>query len=130
MKIAFQLSEGLRKGRYGYYGNGLENRECGLTIENPLADDFGTWHCLTGKIGKNILGAYIIVPGLIKRGIFNDIIISKSMSPVITTLTGELILECSAHVPLRYCWFSGPNNTILTPSDTGDAIFYRYLSAI
>lgn len=118
------MSDGLRKGRFGYYGNGLERKECGLTIEDPTTDDFGTWHCLTGKIGEKILGAYIIIPGMRMRGIFSDIV-PKSVTPVITTFSKELTLECAAHVTLRYCWFSGPNDTILTPNDSSDAILYR-----
>ncbi|XP_043483174.1 uncharacterized protein LOC122511769 isoform X2 [Leptopilina heterotoma] len=126
-QVALQLSDGLRKGRFGYYGNGLEKKECGLTIEDPTPEDFGTWHCLTGKIGEKILGAYIFIPGLRMRGFFSDNIIPKSVTPVITTFSKELTLECSAHVTLRYCWFSGPNGTILTPNDSGDAILYSFL---
>ena len=56
------MSDGLQKGRYGYYGNGLAKGQCGLTIENPKPEDFVTWYCRVGKVGKRILGDYIRIP--------------------------------------------------------------------
>ncbi|XP_033217420.1 uncharacterized protein LOC117173132 [Belonocnema kinseyi] len=111
---AFHLSEGLSKGRYGYYGNGLANGQCGLTIENPEPNDFGNWYCRVGQVGKRILGGYIHIPSLVNKS--NDVIF-QSVSPVITSLTKDLILQCSVNIPLKYCWISGPNETILTPTE-------------
>lgn len=46
LQKGLRLREGMRKGRYEYYGNGLDVGQCGLTIQSPKEKDYGLWYCL------------------------------------------------------------------------------------
>ncbi|KAG7207953.1 hypothetical protein KM043_009538 [Ampulex compressa] len=119
-ETGLRLRDGMRKGRYAYYGSGLTNGECGLTIESPEANDYGEWYCMIGLEAGNPMQAVIQVERRSKR----DIPIGtspqvSSTTQLITSLSQEFVLECSASIPLSYCWFSTPDGHYLkTPNNS------------
>ncbi|CAF4942936.1 unnamed protein product [Pieris macdunnoughi] len=46
--FGYNVVDGLSDGKHSYYGKGFLRRECGITIQNPIADDFGSWRCTLG----------------------------------------------------------------------------------
>lgn len=46
--IGFNLEDGFGDEKYRYIGQGLRNNECGISIQNPNANDKSTWKCFMG----------------------------------------------------------------------------------
>lgn len=58
----FLLKDGANSGRYTYYGKGIENRECGISIELPLAkEDIGIWACKLYLDNNIATGGFMVV---------------------------------------------------------------------
>ncbi|XP_024941216.1 uncharacterized protein LOC107268147 isoform X2 [Cephus cinctus] len=125
---SLRLSEGLRKGKYGYYGGGLASGECGLSIENPNESDASLWHCLVGFPHQSPFGAYIHVLNSRRT---NDLHshVTSSVSPVVTMVSKSLLLDCRASMALSYCRFQGPDGSIFTPLPEMDANIERAASS-
>lgn len=46
--VGFNLEEGRGELRYRYFGNGFQDRECGISIANPDENDKSPWKCFVG----------------------------------------------------------------------------------
>lgn len=57
--VGYNLDAGRGEGRYRYYGDGLAQHECGISIANPDENDKSPWKCWMGVDGKEIVGAII-----------------------------------------------------------------------
>ncbi|XP_019696670.1 uncharacterized protein LOC105182583 isoform X2 [Harpegnathos saltator] len=122
-QVGFRLREGMRKGRYEYYGSGLDAGECGLTIQSPEEKDYGLWYCLINTPNKSPIVTAIMVSRTFAKRAADSITLSTATSPVITTEGKFLRLECSLSEPLSYCWFSEPNGKIhQTTNETSMAL--------
>ncbi|CAG5056006.1 unnamed protein product [Parnassius apollo] len=129
--FGYNIGDGLSDGRHSYYGDGFALKQCGLTLENPTANDYGTWRCSVGVQmweGNVIrpqtpMQALISVPqdavglriaGQIRNSDDEDVrtIFVQSYMPFTIT--------CKANVSLSYCWFQHPNGTQYTPAQRLD----------
>ncbi|XP_049864898.1 uncharacterized protein LOC126366044 isoform X2 [Pectinophora gossypiella] len=116
----YNVVDGLSDGTHSYYGNGFLYRECGMTIENPSAQDEGTWRCSVGVqqwVGTQVqtqtpLQALISVS---PTGRSTTNIQSEEISTVFVQEHDSFRVMCRADVSLSYCWFQHPNGTQFTP---------------
>lgn len=46
--IGYNLEDGFGDEKYRYIGQGLENNECGISIQMPDTNDKSTWKCFMG----------------------------------------------------------------------------------
>lgn len=46
--VGYNLEDGFGDANYRYIGQGLENNECGISIQNPNANDKSMWKCFMG----------------------------------------------------------------------------------
>lgn len=46
--FGYNLEDGFGDIKYRYAGQGLENNECGISIQNPTANDKLNWKCIMG----------------------------------------------------------------------------------
>ncbi|XP_012265020.2 uncharacterized protein LOC105691252 [Athalia rosae] len=125
-KIGFRLSEGLRNGRYSYFGAGLENGYCGMTIESPMPEDYGQWQCSVGVKDEKPFGSIIQIYSH-TSGAMMARALPTELS--VTHLRGKLQLRCEATVSISYCWLVAPDGTIFNPdprSTKADAP-YKYI---
>ncbi|XP_046431578.1 uncharacterized protein LOC124185158 [Neodiprion fabricii] len=127
-QTGYQLSEGLHSGRYGYYGAGLKNGECGITIETPTQEDYGQWQCSVGVKDEVPFGTYV----QISSGANRAAVVRGQALPTEATATyvhGKLQLRCEANVPISYCWFLGPDGEIFTPTQSlqQEDLPYKYI---
>ncbi|GBP06931.1 hypothetical protein EVAR_4377_1 [Eumeta japonica] len=110
-----------------YYGDGFMSKHCGITIDNPSAQDFGTWRCSVGVQDEDqpmtSMQALISITSSSYR--------SRSKRDVAQLGTEELrsifvqnddilTIDCQAHESLSYCWFQHPNGTQFTPGPQVD----------
>ncbi|CAB3228488.1 unnamed protein product [Arctia plantaginis] len=123
----FNIMDGLSDGRRSYYGEGFAKRECGMSIESPNIDDYGTWRCTVGTQewrGNNIvqstpMQALIrVVPRDTSRS-FRLLRETKNAEDerrvLLVQRDSSLIIMCRAEVSLAYCWFQHPNGSQFTP---------------
>lgn len=60
--IGYNLNDGFGDKKYRYIGQGLENNECGISIQNPNANDKSMWKCFMG-----VEEAEDVQPGGVKK---------------------------------------------------------------
>ncbi|XP_072942095.1 uncharacterized protein [Epargyreus clarus] len=119
--FGYNIVDGLSDGSHSYYGEGFPQRQCGMTIENPSPQDYGTWRCSLGLqmwVGTNIvqqnpMQALISVAPNTRSNDFRNngnekrkIFVQENMS---------FTIMCRAQVSLQYCWFQHPNGSQFTP---------------
>lgn len=46
--VGYNLVDGFGDENYRYIGQGLQNNECGISIQNPNANDKSMWKCFMG----------------------------------------------------------------------------------
>ncbi|XP_063530566.1 uncharacterized protein LOC134741641, partial [Cydia strobilella] len=116
----YNVMDGLGDGEHSYYGEGFDQRHCGMTIEEPTAQDFGTWRCTVGV--QAWVGALIEqqtpLQALISVSSNNRIsrpLEETEVQTVFTQVDKEFTVMCRADRALRYCWFQHPNGTQYTP---------------
>ncbi|XP_047546065.1 uncharacterized protein LOC125077975 [Vanessa atalanta] len=119
----YNVIDGLSDGSHSYYGKGFDLKQCGMTIEKPTSEDYGTWRCSVGVqmfVGTQIqqqtpMQALISVTHtststFIRKGTNEDrprtIFVQEDSSFTIT---------CNSATSLSYCWFQHPNGTQYTP---------------
>ncbi|XP_077292862.1 uncharacterized protein LOC143915917 [Arctopsyche grandis] len=51
--VGFNLADGIGKGRYSYFGDGLSAHHCGIMIRSVSSGDYGNWKCSIGLPGAN-----------------------------------------------------------------------------
>ncbi|KAK2575642.1 hypothetical protein KPH14_011905 [Odynerus spinipes] len=130
-ETGLRLKDGLRKDKYGYYGNGLANGECGLTIYGPEESDYGLWYCNVILMKETMFTTSIWVPNKLME-FSRERIKAWSITPVLTAISKDLELKCFSNIPLAYCWFLQPNGESLRPSlasgkkDTSISLGYSY----
>ncbi|VVC91621.1 unnamed protein product [Leptidea sinapis] len=118
----FNVVDGLSDGSHSYYGDGFALRHCGMTIEHPTQDDYGTWRCSVGVefVADNHvehlppLQALISVAPRVSMRRRRDL--HEESKAVFIQEGGTLNLMCHADVSLMYCWFQHPNGSQFTPT--------------
>ncbi|XP_022114086.2 uncharacterized protein LOC110992528 [Pieris rapae] len=119
--IGYHVVDGLSDGKHSYYGKGFLRKECGITIQNPIEDDYGSWRCTLGvnmwedKVVKEQLPMQALISVAPKfrgssrqpRDIEDTTIFVQEDSP--------LLVSCHADFSLKYCWFQHPNGSQFTP---------------
>ncbi|CAH2062884.1 unnamed protein product, partial [Iphiclides podalirius] len=123
--FGYNVMDGLSDGRHSYYGGGFDQKQCGMTIENPVAQDFGTWRCSLGLqmwVGTHIvpqtpMQALISVAQNTQNSrVVRDLMIAEqNIRTVFVQAEMPFTLTCRAGVSLAYCWFQHPNGTQYTP---------------
>ncbi|XP_063636093.1 uncharacterized protein LOC134806698 [Cydia splendana] len=121
----YNVMDGLGDGVHSYYGEGFDQRQCGMTIEQPTAEDFSTWRCTVGV--QAWVGALIEqqtpLQALISVSSNNRIarpLEETEVQTVFTQVDREFTVMCRADRALRYCWFQHPNGTQYTPLPLAD----------
>ncbi|XP_034935628.1 uncharacterized protein [Chelonus insularis] len=115
--VAINLPQGIGNDRYEYYGNGYKqylpneetDTECGLTIRQPINEDFGVWKCSFGHRGK-IMSAYVSLDDE-----FNPNYILPSEN-IYAKRGDDFKIKCQTFTQLDYCWLLSPNGTIYSVS--------------
>ncbi|XP_071453667.1 uncharacterized protein [Hetaerina americana] len=127
--------DGLASGRYSYFGRGLKNGDCGLSVEQPLKpQEIGLWRC----------EAYIssVDPWALRGGFLEVGIASRTREEKLKTLrtwiprkntirsttdnlgdevemevmSGDsLVIGCSADAPLTLCLIRLPDGNATVP---------------
>ncbi|RVE45078.1 hypothetical protein evm_010266 [Chilo suppressalis] len=125
--VGFNVMEGLSDGLRSYYGDGFVHKQCGLTIEKPTDQDFGTWRC---SVGSQLRDGNTLVPQTPMQALINVPVhhnkasrlrneaISNDENDLRTIFVQENIsftIPCHAESSLTYCWFLHPNGTQFTP---------------
>ncbi|XP_059061991.1 uncharacterized protein LOC131854839 [Achroia grisella] len=127
--LGFNIMDGLSDGSHSYYGNGFIVKHCGLTVEHPTNEDFGTWRCSVGvkqwvdfphhTENQTPFQALINIPPLSSHNIMaiehksnNDVVEDRTIFVQENT---SFTISCHAEVSLTYCWFQHPNGTQFTP---------------
>ncbi|CAH2092113.1 unnamed protein product [Euphydryas editha] len=116
----FNVVDGLSDGSHSYYGNGFTLKQCGMTIENPTSQDYGTWRCSVGvqMIVGNQIKQQMPMQALISVEP-TDLTRNRRSEDKIRTIFVEsdspFSITCNSKVSLRYCWFLHPNGTQFTP---------------
>ncbi|XP_047989250.1 uncharacterized protein LOC125228638 [Leguminivora glycinivorella] len=119
----YNVMDGLSDGAHSYYGQGFDQRHCGMTIEEPTAQDFATWRCTVGVQAlegsiiqqKTPLQALISVSSSNRMVRSTDSTDDTEIPTVFTQLDKEFTVMCRADRALRYCWFQHPNGEQYTP---------------
>ncbi|XP_061705763.1 uncharacterized protein LOC133516805 isoform X2 [Cydia pomonella] len=121
----YNIMDGLSDGVHSYYGEGFDQRHCGMTIEEPTAQDFSTWRCTVGV--QAWVGALIEqqTPLQALISVSSNNRMSRSLEEteiqtVFTQVDREFTVMCRADRSLRYCWFQHPNGTQYTPLPLAD----------
>ncbi|XP_012547424.1 uncharacterized protein LOC105841933 [Bombyx mori] len=136
--VGYNIMNGLSDGAHSYYGDGFEMRHCGMTVENPTEQVFGTWRCTVGvqeRVGTQIhqrtpMQALIRVsPYNLGSRIMNEVNEDSIASRTIFVQRDMgFTITCRAEVSLSYCWFQHPNGTQYTPvprsDDSDDSLFW------
>ncbi|OWR41591.1 hypothetical protein KGM_213278B, partial [Danaus plexippus plexippus] len=116
-----------------YYGEGFALKQCGMTIESPKRQDYGSWRCSVGvrmMVGtvmqpQTPMQALISVPA---PKTLNSVANAddKELMSVFVTVDSPFTISCHAEVSLNYCWFQHPNGTQFTPvaSEGADQLFW------
>ncbi|XP_034935694.1 uncharacterized protein [Chelonus insularis] len=119
--MTINLPQGIGNDKYEYYGNGYKRSsrggysDCGITIRQPSADDFGMWKCSLGLAGK-VLSA--LVPVRDNQTYNGDKFISER---TYIKRGNELTVKCQTSAPIEYCWLKSPNGTVYLLSNSGSS---------
>jgi len=121
------MDEGIGKVGYRYYGSGLQNQECGMTIDQPTDADRSEWKCYVGCAESGSLrtiGAILDASETMIEP--NDEITVNNVYGLNATTVKIL---CKAKHAIDYCWFTHPSGRRITVSDATELDFsdvYRY----
>ncbi|KAL0839668.1 hypothetical protein ABMA28_016329 [Loxostege sticticalis] len=122
--MGYNVMEGLSDGVHSYYGNGFVAKQCGMTIENPTSEDYGTWRC---SVGSQQWVGNALVPQTPMQALINvihdhrsgrEVREAKMEEDVETVFVQEdrsFTVRCHAKVSLSYCWFLHPNGSQFSP---------------
>ncbi|CAH4033240.1 unnamed protein product [Pieris brassicae] len=119
--FGYHVVDGLSDGKRSYYGKGFLRKECGITIQNPIADDYGSWRCTLGvnmwedKVVKEQPPMQALISVAPKfRGSFRQ---QRDVedTTIFVEEDGTLLVSCHADFSLKYCWFQHPNGSQFTP---------------
>ncbi|XP_050362984.1 uncharacterized protein LOC126781904 [Nymphalis io] len=115
----YNVIDGLSDGSHSYYGKGFALKQCGMTIEKPTSEDYGTWRCSVGVqmfVGTQIqqqtpMQALIsVTPTLIRKEKNED-----KPRTIFVQEDSSFTITCNSAISLSYCWFQHPNGTQFTP---------------
>ncbi|XP_068081298.1 uncharacterized protein [Anabrus simplex] len=109
--VGFLMNEGVGNGKYSYYGNGLDEYECGVTIEKPEQEDIGVWQCILGFESSYNASLIHFYPSWMQslRGVRKEL---TSTQQVINVINGsDISLMCSASEALQYCFMVAPDGS-------------------
>ncbi|CAH0721607.1 unnamed protein product, partial [Brenthis ino] len=115
----FNVIDGLSDGTHSYYGEGFALKQCGMTIERPTVEDYGTWRCSVGVnmfVGTEIrqqptMQALISVP----QNTYSHQNPENTQTTIFVQENSQFTVTCNAKISLSYCWFQHPNGTQFTP---------------
>ncbi|XP_061378789.1 uncharacterized protein LOC116778674 isoform X1 [Danaus plexippus] len=118
----FNVVDGLSDGTHSYYGEGFALKQCGMTIESPKRQDYGSWRC---SVGVQMLVGTVMQPQTPMQALIsvpvpktlNSVANAddKELMSVFVTVDSPFTISCHAEVSLNYCWFQHPNGTQFTP---------------
>ncbi|KAI5641157.1 hypothetical protein NE865_06626 [Phthorimaea operculella] len=123
--VGYNVLDGLSDGAHSYYGDGFFRRDCGMTVERPTAEDYGTWRCSVGvqqwagnQIREGTPLQALISVGPDNPNRINSFIQHMNDDEIPTVFVQEdqsFTVTCRADESLSYCWFQHPNGTSFTP---------------
>uniref|UniRef100_A0A336MU22 CSON004819 protein n=1 Tax=Culicoides sonorensis TaxID=179676 RepID=A0A336MU22_CULSO len=116
----FNMDDGLGSDYYRFYGKGLEDNECGISITKPGVQDKGLWKCFISTVTQD---------GKSQEKSFGSALDAGDVPTNLRiTFPGRQALisgqksniTCNANLPISYCWFRKPNGQIISVSDQID----------
>ncbi|XP_048481047.1 uncharacterized protein LOC105391057 [Plutella xylostella] len=116
----YNVLDGLSDGQYSYFGRGFLLKECGITIERPTTEHYGTWKCSVGVqemekdkvVNGTPMQALVTVPTPQR---FRRADEPQEPRSFFAQKEKPVTLSCSSHVSLSYCWFQAPDGQQYTP---------------
>lgn len=119
--IGLRLTAGLSNGNYSYFGNSLEQGDCGVTIEKPETHDYVSWKCTLGVyVEKNKTQVYEVKEAIIslskdkkrhKREI-REGNSEEEMEEILAAFEHPLVFHKKTNFRMKYCIIKHPNGTL------------------
>ncbi|XP_069702846.1 uncharacterized protein [Periplaneta americana] len=95
--------EGIGNAHYTYFGSGLANGDCGLSIQQVQQVDRGWWNC-------SLLHGAVQSFSLLNVSATDEYQGVWTEEGNLAVLNGaQMTLSCRAGTPLEYCWFRHPS---------------------
>ncbi|XP_049858863.1 uncharacterized protein LOC126353808 isoform X2 [Schistocerca gregaria] len=116
-KAGYRMTEGVGNNKYVYFGDGIKNNECGITIFKPEDVDYGSWQCMliiTSSHDEKLMTSFITVEkenSTSPKGLKN---VAHDIRTITHIFGRNATIFCKVDRNLRSCTLLSPTGELFT----------------